>query len=167
MSSLLIFPTLLPGTLPTLLPGTLLASLPSQRSVAFTKHWDLVLKFLGLNIEVYMIIHQVKTIWISEKPFTLYRNTWRWIYGIANIVMHSVCAIDLVAKKIRLLNALAKFLEEISNMLKKDFVYLGLNKKSTKKLRASLDRYIKAVSFIIYFRCFSYHKLLNLVNKVK
>ena len=52
-------------------------------------------------------------------------------------------------------------------MLKKDIVHLGLNKKNAKELRAALNGYIKAVSFTIYFRCFSYHKLLNLVNRVK
>ena len=77
------------------------------------------------------------------------------------------CAAELVTQKIRLLNASAKSLEEISNMLIKDFVYLGLNKKNAKELRASLTKYIKAICFIIYFHCFSYHKLLNIVNKVK
>ena len=36
----------------------------------------------------------------------------------------------------------------------KDFIYLGLDKKKLKKLWASLDGFIKAVSFIIYFHCF-------------
>lgn len=79
--------------------------------------------------------------------------------------MHSTCVINLVSQKIRLLNVLAKLLEKISNMFKKDFVYLGLNKKSIKKLRVSLDKYIKAINFIIYFPYSSYHKLLNL-NKI-
>ena len=43
------------------------------------------------------------------------------------------------------------FSEEISDMLKKDFVYLGLDKKETKELRAGLDDYIKAVSIILPF----------------
>lgn len=76
-------------------------------------------------------------------------------------------AVDLVAKKIRSLNASAKSTEEISNMLKKNLVYLGLNKKNTKELQAALDEYIKAVSFTIHFRCSSYHNLMNLVNRVK
>ena len=58
-------------------------------------------------------------------------------------------------------------MEEISNILKKDVVHLGLNKKSAKELRATLDGYIKAVSFTINFHCSSYHTLLNLVNRVK
>ena len=82
-------------------------------------------------------------------------------------MMCSTCATDLVAQKIRSLDALAKFAEEISNILKKDVVYPCLNKKSAKELRAALDRYVKAVSFTIYFCCFFYHKLLNLVNRVK
>ena len=78
----------------------------------------------------------------------------------------SACAADLVAQKIRSLDASAKSAEEISNMLKKDVVHLGLNKKSAKELRAALDGYVKAVSFTIHFRRSSYHKLLNLVNRV-
>ena len=81
--------------------------------------------------------------------------------------MHDTRAANLVAHKIRSLNASAKSIEEISNILKKVVVHLGLNEKSAKKLRAALDGYVKAVSFTIHFRCFSYHKLLNLVNMVK
>ena len=80
---------------------------------------------------------------------------------------HGACAADLVAKKIRLLDALAKSAEEISNMLKKDVVHLGLNKKNAKELRAALDGYVKAVGFNIHFRRFFYHKLLNPVKRVK
>ena len=79
----------------------------------------------------------------------------------------SACTADLVAQKIRLLNTSAKSVEEISNMLKKDVIHLGLNKKSAKELRAALDGYVKAVSFTIHIYCSSYHKLLNLVNRVK
>lgn len=76
-------------------------------------------------------------------------------------------AADLVAQKIRSLNASAKSTEEISNMLKKDLVHLGLNKKNAKDLQAALDGYIKAVSFTLHFRHSLYHNLLNLVNRVK
>ena len=79
----------------------------------------------------------------------------------------SACAIDLVTLKIRLFDVSAKFVEEISNMLKKDVVYLDLNKKNVKELQAALDGYIKAISFTIHFRRSSYHKLLNLINTVK
>lgn len=41
--------------------------------------------------------------------------------------------------------------EEILDMLKKDFIHLGLEKKETKELQVGLDEYIKAISFIIYF----------------
>ena len=41
---------------------------------------------------------------------------------------------DLVDQKIRLLNASAKSSEKISDMLKKDFVHLGLDKKESKEL---------------------------------
>lgn len=77
---------------------------------------------------------------------------------------YTIYIADLVSQKIRLLNALVKLLEEISNMLKKNFIHLGLNKKNIKKLRAGLDKYIKTVSFTICFYYYSYHKLLNLVN---
>ena len=73
----------------------------------------------------------------------------------------------MVAQKIRSLDTLAKSVKEISNMLKKNVIHLGLNKKSAKELRAALDGYVKAVSFTIYFRRSFYHKLLNLVNRVK
>ena len=76
-------------------------------------------------------------------------------------------AVDLVAQKIRSLHTSAKSVEEISNIFKKDVVHLGLNKKNIKELRAALDRYVKVVSFTIHFRCSSYHKLLNLVNRIK
>ena len=82
-------------------------------------------------------------------------------------MLRGAYAADLVTQKIRLLDALAKSVEEISNMLKKNIVYLGLNKKSTKELRAALDGYLKAISFTKHFCHFSYYNLLNLVNRVK
>lgn len=97
----------------------------------------------------------------------MYKNAWHWVYGIKNIVMESIGIVVLVFQKIRLLDVLTKFVEKISNMFKKDYVYLGLNKKSAKKLQAGFDEYIKAVNFTIYFCCSSYHKLLNLINRVK
>ena len=163
MSSLLAFSAPLPAPSPT--PS------PSQRIVAFTEafteHRDLVLGSPGLNAGSHVTTHQAKTIWIQEQPFTLYGDAWRWVYGIENIVTRGACAADLVAQKIRSLDASAKSAEEISNMLKKDVVHLGLNKKSAKELQAVLDGYIKAVSFTIHFCRSSYHKLLNLVNRIK
>ena len=78
----------------------------------------------------------------------------------------SACTADFIFQKIRSLSTSVKSLEEIPNMLKKDIIHLDLNKKSAKELRAGLDGYIKAVSFTICFYHFSYHKLLNLVNRV-
>ena len=163
MSSLLAFSAPLPAPSPT--PS------PSQRIVAFTEafteHRDLVLGSPGLNAGSHVTTHQAKTIWIQEQPFISYGDAWHWVYGIDNIVMRSACAADLVAQKIRLLDTSAKSVEEISNMLMKDVVHLGLNKKSAKELQTALDGYVKAVSFTIHFRRSFYHKLLNLVNRVK
>ena len=114
-----------------------------------------------------MTTHQAETIWIQEQPFISYRDTWRWIYSIENIVTRGAFAVDLVAQKIRLLDVLVKSAEEISNILKKNVIHLGLNKKSAKKLRAALNGYVKVVNFTIHFYRSSYHKLLNLVNRVK
>lgn len=36
-------------------------------------------------------------------------------------------------------------------MFKKNIIYLGLNQKNTKKLQASLNKFIKVINFIIYF----------------
>ena len=159
MASLLASPALLPAPSP--------ASSPSQRSVAFTKHRDLVLKSLGLDTESHMTIHQAKTSWIQKQPFAFYGNAWRWVYNIKNIVTCSACGADLFAQKIRSLDDSAISTEEISNMLKKNIIHLGLNKKSAKEFGAALNRYIKAASFIIHFCHSSYYKLLNLVNRVK
>lgn len=63
--------------------------------------------------------------------------------------MRRTCANNLVVQKIRLLNAIVKSSEEISEILKKDFICLGLEIKESKKLQASLDGYIKATSFTI------------------
>lgn len=81
--------------------------------------------------------------------------------------MRNARVADLVAQKIRSLDALAKSVAKVSNMLKKDFVHLSLNKKNPKELQAALNGYIKTVSFTIHFHCSSYHKLLNLVYMVK
>ncbi len=75
----------------------------------------------------------------------------KWVYQIQNLETQKTCANNLVVHKIRSLNAMAKSSEEISEMLKKDFVYLGLEKKESKELRANLNGYIKAISFIILF----------------
>ena len=81
--------------------------------------------------------------------------------------MRNTCAADFVTQIIWSLNNSAKTLEKISTILKIDFIYLGLNKKSIKELRAGHNKYIKTVSFTKYFYCFSDYKLPNLVNKIK
>ena len=48
--------------------------------------------------------------------------------------MRVAYAVDLVTQKIKLLNAWAKSAVDISNMLKKEVVYLDLNKKNIKEL---------------------------------
>ena len=131
------------------------------------EHRNLMLGSPGLNAGSHVTMHQAETIWIQEQLFTSYRDAWHWVDGIENIVIHGAYTIDLIAQKIRSFDVSAKSAEEISNMFKKNVVHLGLNKKSAKELRAALDGYVKAVSFTIHFCRSSYHKLLNLVNKVK
>lgn len=63
--------------------------------------------------------------------------------------MQRAFANNFVIQKIRLLDVMAKLSKEIFAMLKKDFVYLSLEKKAIKELQASLNKYIKAVSFTI------------------
>lgn len=45
---------------------------------------------------------------------------------------------------------MAKLSKKIFELLKKDFIHLGLEKKKLKELQANLKRYIKAISFTIY-----------------
>ena len=119
--------------------------------VAFTEYRDLVLGTLGLNAGSHVTTHIAETIWVYEQPFTSWQKAWKWVYQIQNLETRKTCANNLVGQKIRLLNALAMFLEKISDMLKKDFIYLGLDKKEIKELRAGLNGYIKAVSVVLLF----------------
>ena len=73
------------------------------------------------------------------------------VYQIQNLDTKRVCAVDLVFQKIKALNRATKSAVEISNMLQKDFVYLGSDKKELLSLQTSLNGYIKAVSYC----CFS------------
>ena len=68
-------------------------------------------------------------------------------------MIYNTYAANLVFQKKNLLNILAKSLEKISNILKKNFLYFGLNKKNIRKLQIGFKKYIKVVSFTIYF-CF-------------
>ena len=119
--------------------------------IAFSEYQDLALGTLSLNAGSHIITFVAKTIWVHEQPFTLWQVVWKWVYQIQNLETQKACANDLVGRKIRSLDASAKSLEEISDMLKKDFVHLGLDKKESKELRAGLDGYIKAVSVVLPF----------------
>ena len=105
----------------------------------------------GLNAGSHVTTHAAKTIWVHEQPFTSWQEAWKWVYQIQNLETQKACANDLVGQKIRSLNASAKSSEQISDMFKKDFVHLGLDKKESKKLRAGLNNYIKAVSVVLPF----------------
>lgn len=51
--------------------------------------------------------------------------------------------IDLISQKIRLENASAKSATEIDKLIKRDWVYMGLDKKEKKDLQANLAGFIK------------------------
>lgn len=71
------------------------------------------------------------------------------MYQIQAIDIERVYANNFIVQKIRSLDAIAKLLEKIFEMLKKNFVHLGLKKKKSKKLRTSPKKYVKAISFTI------------------
>ena len=139
-------PVTSPVTSPALTSSKLIVA-----SVAFTDYRDLMLGTPSLNAGSHVTTHAAKIIWIHEQPFTLWQEVWKWVYQIQNLETRKVYANDLVGQMIRSLNALAKFLEKVSDMLKKDFVHLGLNKKKLKELQAGFDGYIKAVSVVLPF----------------
>ena len=146
--------SIVPATSPVTSPVTSPAPTPSKlivAPVAFTDHRDLVLGTPGLNAGSHVTTHAAETIWVHEQPFTLWQEAWKWVYQIQNLETPKAFANDLVGQKIRSLNALAMSSEEISDILKKDFVHLGLDKKETKELRAGLNGYIKAVSNVLPF----------------
>ena len=157
-----IIPATSPVTSPALTPSKLIVAL-----VAFTDHRDLVLGTPGLNAGSHVTTHVAETIWVHEQPFTSWQEAWKWVYQIQNLETQKACANNLVGQKIRSLNALAKSSEEILDMFKKDFVYLGLDKKKSKELRAGLDGYIKVVSVALAFLILPglAYQLLNL-NRV-
>ncbi len=114
---------------------------------AFTEHRDLMLGTPGLATGSYVITNYAETIWVHEQAFTSWSEAWKCVYQIQNVETRRVCAVDLVSQKIKALNATTKSAAEISNMLQKDFVHLGLDKKELSALRTSLDGYIKAISY--------------------
>ncbi len=117
---------------------------------AFTEHRDLVLGTPGLATSSHITTDHAKTIWVHEQAFTSWSEAWKWVYHIQNVDTRRACAIDLVSQKIRALNAATKSTVEISNMLQKHFVHLGLDKEKSSALQTSLDGYIKAVSYCYF-----------------
>ncbi len=59
--------------------------------------------------------------------------------------MRKTCYIDLISQKIKSLNAAVKTVEMILGLLKKDYIYLELEKKEAMALQDSLANCIKAV----------------------
>ncbi len=114
---------------------------------AFTEHRNLVLGTPGLATSSHVTTDSAISIWVHEQPFSSWIEAWKWVYQIKNLDTRKACAVDLVSQKIRSLNAATKSAEEISSMLQKDFVHLGLEKKESSSLRANLDGFIKAVSY--------------------
>ena len=125
-------------------PSTLIVA-----SKAFTEHRNLVLGTADLTGGSDITMHIAKTIQVHGQTFILWFEAWKWVYQIQAVDKQRACVNNIVAQKIRSLNAITKLSEEIFEMLKKDFIYLSLEKKESKKLRASPKGYIKAVSFII------------------
>ncbi len=101
---------------------------------ALTEHRDLVLGTPGLATVSHVTTDHAETIWIHEQAFTSWSEAWKWVYQIHNVETRRAYAVDLVSQKIRALNAVTKSAAEISNMLKKDFVHLGLDKKESSAL---------------------------------
>ena len=138
------------ATSPVTSPAATLTKL-TMALVAFTEHRDLVLATLGLNAGSHITTHIPKTIWVYKQPFILWAEAWKEVYQIQNLNTQKAYANALVGEKIRLLNVLVKSSEQIFDMLKKNFIHLGLDKKEMKKFRAYFDRFIKMVSFPICF----------------
>lgn len=100
----------------------------------FTEYWDLMLDTADLTAGSHLTILIAITIWVHELSFISWLEPWKWMYQIQSIDTQRACNNNLVRQKIRSLDAMAKSLEKISEMLKKDFVYLYLEKKELKDL---------------------------------
>ena len=105
----------------------------------------------GLIAGSHVTTDHSETIWVHEQPFSLWSEAWKWVYQIQNRDTRRVSAVDLVSQIIRVLDAATKFAAEILKILRKDFVYLGLDKKELTSLLTNFEGYIKAVSYY----CFS------------
>ena len=64
--------------------------------------------------------------------------------------MRKAYSINLIQQKIRSLNAEAKMAKEISDLIKKNYVYLRLEKKDATALQDSLAGYIKAICYCCF-----------------
>ena len=80
-----------------------------------------------------------------------------------NVKTRKACYIDIVQQKIRSLNAEAKTAEKILGLLKKNYVYLGLEKKNATALQDSLAGYIEVVCYC----CFAFPtRIISILNKI-
>ena len=66
------------------------------------------------------------------------------MYTIECLVTCKECVIDLVSQKIRMENASAKISEQIDELIKQDWQYLGFDKSEKKSMWNGLLGYIKA-----------------------
>lgn len=105
---------------------------------AFTEHKNLVLGTPGLATGSHVTTDNALTIWIHQQAFASWSDAWLCVYQIQNPETRKACCIDLVGQKIRAPNAAAKSADEISGLLKKDYVHLGLEKKDASGFRDSL-----------------------------
>ena len=89
-----------------------------------------MLEIADLTVGSHVTMHIAKTIWVHGQAFTTWSEAWKWVPQIQNLETERACTNYLIVQKIRAFNAMAKSSEEISVMLRKDFVHLGLKKKS-------------------------------------
>lgn len=117
---------------------------------AFTEHKNLMLRSPDLAIGSHITTNNIFTIWIHEQTFVSQSDAQKWVQQIYNIETRKACYIDLILQKIRLLNIEAKTAKEILDLLKKDFIYLELEKKNTSAFQDSFASYIKAICYYNY-----------------
>lgn len=146
--------SLTPSTIPPAIPSSApplspLASSPSASSLPvscppWNEHTNLILGAPQPQSGSYVTINNANTIWVQDQPFVDWRSAWAWVNQIKYSVTRKGCAIDLISQKIRFENASAKSSTEIDELIKRDWVHLGLDKKEKKELRAGLTGYIRA-----------------------
>ena len=118
---------------------------------AFTEHRNLVLNTPSLTTGSHVTTSNAQIIWIYKNAFASQSNTQKLVWQIQNEDKGRTCDIKLVSQKIRSRNAEAKLVEEISDLLKKNYFYLGLEKKKDTALQDGLASYIKAVRYGRFF----------------